>query len=373
MRVFSSFLLVAWLLPDLTFAQTRIELNPPLEPRLLPKLDDKLTTFDPTQVMIKRVENRFQIWSEKKMIKDFGGQEKDAIETVRIIRELRVNQYGSIPGAQPPFEYWLSDGITPRKGLSSKSFLPFDSKSLKVEKGFGVWLLRDTKQILYTFGNDEQAAEKALAICKQYRFNQVGYVGELTPTMTYLLEDPFQGIQQKNTNPNPLEVLQSVDRIGLLLPEIGLVGPKMSIDVRNFDVAQDRGEWWVVYKGNPIASFQKNELTARRTVRILQDYRITEYVKIGKSNFPLFLKSGQPLSRVPLGVNSIQFRPKSLTVKEVNGSWSLWDGNKPVINFANNEEDAKLTLKVIQHYQFDNLITQGNSHAGGLQILVKGR
>jgi hypothetical protein len=351
-----------------SLAQTRIEIIPAEE-----KLVEKLTNFDPIKLSVKKIGSRFVLVSESQEIKDFGLDEKAANDAVRILRELKVNQFGSVAHARPSLEYWLVDGQAPRKTLSLSSFISFDLNSLKVEKSFNVWMLRDRKQMIFNFGDDQAAAEEALAICKKHKFNQLGYIGTGTPVMTYFLIDPFQAVAKKSDDPSPLEVLQSADRLGLILPDIGMVGPKMAIDARKLELVNENNDWQIRYGADILGSFSRDENTARRTMRFLQDYRVTEQVKIGKSNFPLFLSFGQPLVKVPLGYHSMSFKPGDLTVKELNGKWVIAQQNSPLFEAGDTKEEAVLLLKVIQFYRLDRVLMTGNQLKGGMRILMRDR
>lgn len=349
-------------------AQSRIDLNPPEN-----RIPERLVTFDPVKLAVKKVQSRFVLFADEKELKDFGTDEKAAADALRILREMKVNQYAKILDSQPPLEYWLIDGQAPRKALSLSSFIPFDLNTLTVEKSFGVWMLRDRKQMLFSFGDNKAAAEEALAICKQHRFNQLGYVGTGIPAMTYFLIDPFQGVSQKSSDANPLEVLQSADRLGLILPEIGMVGPRLQVDSRKIEMVQGSDGWQVGYGAEVFGSFSKDDVTARRAMRLLQDFRVTEYVKIGKTSFPLFLSFGQPLVKVPLGFHAIHFKSKELNVKESNGKWFVTHNGSPFIEAGDTKEDAVLLVRVMQFYRYDRLLVTGNPLRGGMKVLIRDR
>ena len=366
-------LVVAFLGASLASGQTRIDFTPPTELKQNQPQSETLVTFDPVKLSVKRIRNRFVLFADEKPLKDFGTDEKAANSAVRIIRELKVNQYGFVPGSQPLLEYWLVDGEGPRKSLSLSTFLPFDNRTLKIEKAFGAWVLRDAKQILFSFGNEKATAETALALCKKHRFNQVGYLGEGVPLMTYFVIDPFDGVAQKSNASNPLELLQSTDRLGLLIPKIGLVGPKLNIDGRKIEMQRDQFDYQVIYGREVLGNFGKDEMMARRAMRFLQDMHVNGYVKIGKTGFPLFLNNDQPLVKVPLGFQSLNLRPKELQVKEINGKWFVAEGNNPYFEMGNLKEDATLLLNVIQHFGLDRICTLGNPLQGGLKVLMRDR
>src|SRR5262249_22155645 len=163
---------------------------------------------------------RYQIWAGTQLLKDFGPLEREASEALRLIRNLNFSQYGTIAGATPPFEFWLSDGEGAKGGLVVKNVIPFNNRTLRIEQIVGAWMIRDDRQFLYNFGNAEDAARQALAIMQKYGFNQLGIVGVPKPAMTYLTIDSNARGQQPPAQPSVKEVIGTIASQGLLLPNI---------------------------------------------------------------------------------------------------------------------------------------------------------
>src|SRR5438046_2400412 len=80
----------------------------------------KLTAFDTDKNGLQWADNRWQLLADGLPLKDFGRREADGRLALRLIRELKLNQHGTLGSPQPIIEYWLSDGrgpIGPSLGL----------------------------------------------------------------------------------------------------------------------------------------------------------------------------------------------------------------------------------------------------------------
>jgi hypothetical protein len=350
----------------------------PLNSEPTPPSDNKLISFDPNQVAIRRVGGTHQLYAGKQFLKDFGPLVKEAEEAVRIIRDLNVSRYGYIPGSLPPFEYWLVEGYQnepsgpPTRGIT-RQIIPFDARSLRADQVSGVWVVRDAKRILYNFGREADAARAAEQVCKKYGFNQIGVIGAPNPVMTYLVIDPYQGVQAQQTA-HPLELADSVSRLGLILPQIGYVGSRTKIDQRKLEIVREGSDWSLMHSSDVVGRFGANESNARAALRALQDYRVTELCRIGTLGYPLFLVNGQPLKGAPLGLTPRGFQPQALRLQKIDGNWWLCEGSRQVIDCGPNEDEAKLLQKVISHFGLDQLVCIGHPlREVGMNLLIKGR
>jgi hypothetical protein len=153
-------------------------------------LAEHLTTFDPETVELTWSDNHWRLLAGTKMLKDFGRQESAARRTLLLIRELRLTQYGTIGGPTPALEYWLHNGAAPQGSPTGLHTTPLDQNSLRVEKGYGQFYLRDGYRILLGFGPNEDDAKQALTVLKKYAFTQVGVIGQFTPPLLIFLTQP---------------------------------------------------------------------------------------------------------------------------------------------------------------------------------------
>lgn len=330
------------------------------------------TRFDTGSLRLKYENNGWQLWAGAQMLKDFGRAENEAQQALQVFRDLRVNARGSIGGV---FEYWLTDGEAPSAITRNRNVIEFDPARLRAEQMGGNWCLRDDRTILYSFGPSKADAESALAVCQQYGFNQLCYVGHPTPVLKYLMVDHQPRFQRTGAPPQvPASArmqAQEVAKRPLSIPAEGRVGTSQPLDYRRLDLRKDRGEWRLMADKTALADFGVAERDGRIVLQALQQFRCTEICKIGDSGFGFFLSNGRaPLGSL-VGISSRAIRLDGLSAKQIEGAWTICQDGRPFLSFGANADDARHALAAIKHYQFDSYCTTGARHLGGVMIFVK--
>jgi hypothetical protein len=229
---------------------------------------------------------------------------------------------------------------------------------------------------LYNFGRSESDARQALAVCKQYGFNEVGYVGHPTPSVKYLMRDLSPRIAQPGPDPvvpaSAKMQASETPRPPLNLPGLGAVGDRQPLDGRHLDLRREGGEW-VLYAGRAsLGRFGHMESEGRAAREALEQFRVTELCRVGSSGFGFFLANGRAPQGSTVGVQSRPLWVDSLTVRELNGSWALCEGARPLAGFGKADE-ARAALAAIKYYRFDQVVTAGGSHLGNVFLFVRAR
>ncbi len=352
--------------------------------------------FDEAQVFLRMVDHHWQVWAGRVFsesgkpaqlfIKDFDLHEREAKDAIQLIRDLHLSQYGVVPGANPPFEFWLSEDAGPKATFGTKNLIKFNPQYLKVDNVAGAWIVHDDRQMLFNFGMRQEAAATALAVLKKYNFNRLGAIGAPMPVMTYLLSDSFgESRTRLNAPAGQLEVKDIVFKIsqqGLLLPGLGYVGNRVPIEPRRLEAIRFQGDWLVVQGKDVVVRFGPNSNDARDAMRLLLDTHVNEMCLIGKKNFPIFLCNGQSPRQAGLGFNSIRLKPSELTLKMLDGVdnnghrrevFCLAEGEHILLELGDDHADADLVLKVLKHFNFDQLSLIGNPAQGGMRFLAKSK
>ncbi|HZT78622.1 MAG TPA: hypothetical protein VFA26_00250, partial [Gemmataceae bacterium] len=166
--------------------------------------EEQLTPFDWRLTDLRWGEQGWQLVAGDVVLKDFGRREHDGTEALRIIRELRLNQRGTVGSPRPIMEYWLSDGQAPQGPVSGARTLPIDRNTLRVEKVLGHWWLRDSARGYFNFGIHEDDARQALAVMQHHRFSRVALVGQALPLMLIFLAEPDAATPSPLHGPAPL-------------------------------------------------------------------------------------------------------------------------------------------------------------------------
>jgi hypothetical protein len=342
----------------------------PMQPSQLPPVQ----RFDATSLRLKNVGGKWQLWGGGVLLKDFGAAERDANEALQVFRDMRVDGRGSIGGV---FEYWLADGQAPSAFTRHKQVIPFDLRTLRIEQSSGQWVLRDGRVILYNFGRSQSEAQQALAVCKQYQFNQLGYVGHPTPYLKYLMRDP----NQRPTGPAidsvvPASALMQASEIGhprLVLHDVGDVGDRIPFDGRRLDLRRE-GREWVLYAGpTSVGHFGPAERDGRAALETLEQFRVTELCRIGESGFGFFLANGRAPQGSVVGTGAKPFRPEMLNVRQVGNTWAVCDGSHPLVDFGDRADDARHALAAIREFKFDHVAQVGNGRLGNVYLFVNTR
>jgi hypothetical protein len=162
---------------------------------------ETLVTFDPDQLSLTWTDGRWQLQAGPILLKDFGRSETAARRMLLVIRELRLNQLGKVGQPKPVMEYWLSQGQAPTGMVSGLATMPLDQESLRVEKSYGQWWVRDSLRMLLNFDRDEEGAQQAVAILTKYKFTQLGLISNFNPPVLIFLSPPGQNLHLAARSP----------------------------------------------------------------------------------------------------------------------------------------------------------------------------
>jgi hypothetical protein len=348
-------------------------------------------------------------------LKDFGRRESDARQALRLIRELRLNQHGTIGGQAPSLEYWLADGQPPRGPATGLHTLPIDGASLRVEQTQTQWVLRDNQRVLFNFGNEQSDARQALAVIRKYGFTEVGSVNPAAPSMVVFFAQPdavstanlhsgrsrdparLTGAPDKPA-PDPLlpagrllaqhpGVVASAPVAPAVPPlwQVGLSGNSLSatsqtpdrtpFDWRQVQLRKEDGGWKLAAGSCVLADFGADEHAARLGLSAVQYYRFTERRQVGgeSARFTYFLVGGQPPRGAMFGADGQPFQLNRLQVRQIEGRWTVCDGDQPLVEMGDKAEEANQVLDLIRRQQVDRLCRLGAADGRGMTFLVRSR
>lgn len=361
---------------------------------------DSLLSFDPQLAELVSNGKAWQLRCGNVPLKEFTF-ENDGREAVQLLRDLHLNQHGTIGKPRPVVEYWLSDGQAPRGPVGQRRLLTFDPHHLRAEEVQGQWCVRDPRQILFSFGAHADEARKAIDLLQAHGFNRLGMIGRPRPVLMYFLAVPEEDVMQRTPANNPSAPADSIDArrpatarsqeaaeraqqmelaavtqgrqlalASLKIPE----GEWLPLDWRQIQLRQDGG-WKLVQGNHCLADFGDREQEARDALRVVQSYRFTEQWRIGDgpAPFSLYLVNGQPPRGVMIGVPSQAFHAESLSVRKVGDDWTISDGERPILAFGDRVNDAHVVLKIIQRQRFDHVCQVGGSQPGAFTFLVRAR
>jgi hypothetical protein len=384
-------------------------------PTLTEAFPEHLTSFENGRARVDWSADGWHLVVNGATLKDFGRRESDARQALRLIRELRLNQHGTIGGPTPSLEYWLSDGLPPRGPATELHTLPIDGASLHVEQLQTQWVLRDNKRVLFNFGAEEDDAREALAVLRKYGFTEVGAVNPAAPSMVvfFARQDAFPTADYtpaRRTRPAETPPNQAPDKLSPVggpptqhpaaavnapvapvapavppLRQFGLSGNGLSaasqtpdrtpFDWRQVQLRNEGGGWKLAAGSCVLADFGTDEHAARQGLSAMQYYHFTERRQVGarSARFTYFLVGGQPPHGTMFGVNAQLFQVNRLQVRQMEGRWTVCDGDQPLVEMGDKAEDANKVLELIRSLQVDRLCRLGAADGRGMTFLVRTR
>jgi hypothetical protein len=398
-------------------------------------MPENLRTFDPQAVSLTWSNRHWQIVAGESVLKDFGPRETEARQALRLIRELHLNQYGSVGAQAPVMEYWLADGGAPHAPLSGVRTLALVPSALRVEQVNGQWCLRDSQRVLFNFGARADEARLALAIMRKYGFAQVGVVGQGAPLMQVFLGAATAGNDSAqpasiafNTSParqtaarfsrqsRPPEFTQKPGAqptppaadLAALSPAVPKLQPppgppadkrpaqpwredpgfinrhaapakvsagaeRVAFDWSRVELRQDNGEWKLAAGQTILARFGGDEYEGRRALTVLRHYRFSEQWRVGSEaeHFSYFLANGQAPRGLTLGLSGISFHPETVTVKQVGDRYCLCSPEQVLVRLGTRADEARGLLDVVKRNRFDRLCRLGADGDKGMTFLVR--
>jgi hypothetical protein len=378
----------------------------------IPLRPENLVHFDYRQAELRWIDQHWQLVAGTVWLKDFGRREADARAALRTIQNLHLTERGTVGTPVPIMEYWLTEGAAPQGFGGNGRVETLDWTSLRVEEVQGQWCVRDNRHCLFAFGPHRDDAAQALAVIRHHGFTHLGSIGPAIPTMTYFLGSnnglnpslPLRPAEFKSgalvtkkspetgatasTAPHPQGESQ--------VPQSGTIGPgvlapgrqatgtagkmatmpeRLAFDYRQVQLRRDQNDWKLVFGGYVFANFGADQFTAQQALSLFQYYRFTEQFLIGRPvpTFTYFLVAGQAPRGLKFGVPAESFLPESVVVRQVGTQWMVCEGERPLVNFADQQEDARQLALAIQRYRFDHLCRLGSGPGRSLTFLLRAR
>lgn len=368
--------------PPTTPAQTAEPglLPPALAPEVKLPQKESLARIDANSLSARRSSDRWVVGNGLSVVRDFGTSRDDADEFVRVLRELRPTEWGTVGTNRVVVEYALTSGAAAVPAFAPKNCVSIDLASVRTEQVRGVTVVRDDQAILLNFGQAREDAEQAVAVIRKYKFNRLGQVGPVGSGATFLfaqevaankLKQPSQLTGAYAQLASAMEE-QKLTRTGIELDGgKTAVGERVVIDPKAVELKRDKGDWKLVHGTDVLATFGPSEWSGRDALKLVQDQRFTEFCKFN-AEVTFFLINGQPPTRVPFAVQATRFDRDNLKVKLASGGkYGLYEGQGRLVFACDSEKEAEQLLKVIHQYGFDTSCQMGLGAKSSLRFLAK--
>ncbi len=341
---------------------------------------ENLLTFDTQRVEVTHDLNTgWHLVVDGTVLKDFGSREGDARAALKLVRDLGLNQRGTIGSPMPVMEYWLHDGKAPHGATAGLQVYSLEPAALRVEQVQDHWCLRDAQRMLFDFGLSSADAQQALGVIRKYGFVQIATLGEPGPVLLLFLPDVKAHSSAPWPNHDwaarssildrrvPSPVGQPIPTVVPATPVVVIgaiekpIGDRTPFDWRLVDVQNDGKVWKVVAGKVEIGKFL-NEREAHLALSAVVNYHFTEREQVG--HFSYFLTDGQLPHGAMIGTPSEVFQPERLRVVQVANRWTISTGERVLLTFDDKADEARHVLDVIQHNKCDRLCRIGVDEYG---------
>jgi hypothetical protein len=364
-----------------------------------------LQSFDSSQAELRWTNRHWQLVAGGVVLKDFGRRESEARAALRLVRELRLSQRGTIGSPHPVMEYWLADGHAPQGLVAGLHPVPLDPASLRAEEIQGQWWVRDDQRALFNFGGAAEDAREAVAVLRRYDFTQFVPVGLPAPDMQVFLGSGSALAPRRILAPRLAPASPALARTfppghatGPATPEAAVrrtsfeqpasskpphapasLGDQLAeaervpVSWRQAEIRQDDDGWKLVAGNITLANFGPHESDARTALAAMRYYHFTEHGSLGRPRplFSYFLVNGQAPRGYMMGLRHVPFQPEVLTVRQTDDAWGLYEGNRAILQFGDHPDEARQALRLIQRYQFDTLCLVGRPDTGAMTFFVR--
>jgi len=343
---------------------------------------ERIAKIDSGAIGLRRSADRWEVLSDRTVLRDFGTDEAAATEFAKVLRDLRPTQWGSIGTGRTIVEYALvkdhstSPERAAKPAFSPKTFVAIDPATVRVESLRGVWVLRDDANILLNFGKASEDAEQALNVIKKYGFNRLGQIGPVSGGVTYFFAQDAAPSRTQQA-PSSLAALQAqyqeqqLTRTGIEMPGKVTVGERIPLDPKTLEVRREKSDWILAQGTEILCNFGSSEWSAKDALKLVQQQRFSEFCRFNK-DVTFFLVQGAAPTKVPFSVQSSRFDNAALKVRRTTGEkYAIYEGVVRQLFVCDTEKEALQLLEVLQHYGFDNKCQLGLSSANSLHFLAK--
>lgn len=346
-----------------------------------------LRNENPKQLGTIDVVNRESYWlvmADKQVFANLGTDWKTAEVVANTLRALQFGEqeiqtkndfqsfgWEMLGQSKPVVGYMVRNGKPMRVVKGTKNFsTPIDLKSVHVEQVKGAWVVVNNGVYLLNFGPERREAEQAIAAIQRYGFNRIGFVGSMdSPIMRYFFAERDNGVQQANAI-NPMQKLQqieSLDRVGIEVPGIGMVGSKTNLDPQAFAIRKDGFNFSLVNGTEVLGQFGRDEWSARDALRTMQAMKPTAYVRIGGEKGVMFFYDGVDVQkRVPFGVSGQLVQYDRLTLKTYpDNTVHIIDTFGRDIASFHTKIEAEMGVAAIKHFKLNQISQLGQPGFNG--------
>ena len=135
----------------------------------------------------------------------------------------------------------------------------------------------------------------------------------------------------------------------------------ITFDPERLTVENINGNWKIVEGNHWLMDFDQEEGEARQALKIIKYYGMDSHCFVGRPNpsMEYWLVNGNAPAGPIEGEDAISFNPSALEVKQIQNRWKIVEGNHWLMDFDQEEGEARQALDIIVMYDFSNMCYVG--------------
>jgi hypothetical protein len=145
--------------------------------------------LDWRQVQVRHEGQRVKLVFGNQCLADFGGNEMDAREALRIVQYYRFTEQCRVGASNDAVTFYLVNGQAPHglgAGVRSTGFHP---GQLTVRQIDDHWMLCENDRPVLRAGKNATEAKQVLTLIQKYKFDNLCYIGRAdAPALTFLVQ-----------------------------------------------------------------------------------------------------------------------------------------------------------------------------------------
>jgi len=119
-------------------------------------------------------------------------------------------------------------------------------------------------------------------------------------------------------------------------------------------VVQRYGRWKITVGNMWLLDFGRSRAEAQKALKIIKHYGMNAQCFVGRPNpsMEFYLVDGEAPVGAMRGEDAIGFNPQNIIVERARGRWKITEGNHWIMDFDQNEAEARQALSYILRYGF---------------------
>ncbi len=329
--------------------------------------DRDCISFNTDRLELERSDGDFILVDGGHRIRNLGSSRRLANKALRIFRHYQIDRHCFVGRPDPSLYYLLAGGEAPAGEFDREDCNRFDPGNVRVRRIDGTWRLVEGRRSLFSFGTNRNEAREALAIISHHGFNHSCFVGRPGPVLTYMRVAETE-TETGTASSGPRRSIPQIDSLARERPRSpdsdlrGSLAEMMqppeqdclSFNPDNTQARRVNGRWKVTDGDRWLLDFDQQGRPTRLALSLIRHYGMDEscFVSRPEATMRYFLVDGKAPEGAHNREDCAAFDNDKVEAARVRGNWRVVAGDRWLLNFENDREDAQKAAKIIQYYGF---------------------